>query len=213
MLESKTASFRRLDFRSSPPLPVLHHVQEYSSYLNASRLTDMRASDHVLTICNRHNVSRYTDSGAWVIRWLPCDGGGISASQSHCIGSEVDCLFVLCHEEVEYENKLSTLAWRFDGQQLTNMVRLLSSYVFPLVTSISPNLSTIGHGTVTLSLVCAVLRLENLLAGKRSNCAPLHGHIGLVITLELQAAGKSWRGFASFAFHYLRSFHITPVKF
>lgn len=42
-------------------------------------------------------------------------------SVSRCIGSEVDCSFLRCYKEVEYEKNLSTLVHRLDGKLLPDI--------------------------------------------------------------------------------------------
>lgn len=39
---------------------------------------------------------------------------------SHCIGSEIDCIFVNFYEEVECETEVSAVLRCFDGQQLSD---------------------------------------------------------------------------------------------
>lgn len=55
-------------------------MQEYASFMDAFRLTDMPASDRVLTVLDRHRLLGNIDDGAWVKRWLHFGGHGIRFS-------------------------------------------------------------------------------------------------------------------------------------
>lgn len=118
-LAFKPASCRGTEFCNPPPIPVLRYGREYAFYLDASCFTDTRSSDRALTVPDCHIVLRDTDDGAWVRCWLHCDGCGMSVSR--CVSIEVDCPFVHCYREVEYERDLSTLVHRFDRQPLPEM--------------------------------------------------------------------------------------------
>lgn len=76
----------------------------------------MCASSCAVTVRDLHNLLPNTDAGAYVKRWLQCGGRGSSVLR--CVGSEVDCTFVPCFEEVKYEKALSTLVLRFNVQPL-----------------------------------------------------------------------------------------------
>lgn len=54
------------EFFNAPSIPVLPYLWTCKLYLDTSRSTDKRASDHALTICDRHNVLQDTEAGACV---------------------------------------------------------------------------------------------------------------------------------------------------
>lgn len=94
-------------------------MREYASYLDASRSTDMPASDPALNVCDRHNLLRDTDVKAWVEPWRHCGERG--KSLTNCFGSKIDWLFFRRYEEVEYKTDLWTFVRRFDGQRLPEL--------------------------------------------------------------------------------------------
>lgn len=164
-------------------------LREYASYLNALRFTDMPARDRALTVSDSDNVWRNSDVVARVKRWLYCDGRGMPVYLY--VGSQVDCPFVPCYEEIEYEKDLSTLFGTLIVSCSPNLVRRSSSYVVRLFTYISPDASNVGHAIATLTFVCVVMLEEYLLVGITSNCSPSRRGIGQIITLALQAGGES----------------------
>lgn len=88
----KPASFCGPEFRAPLPFPVLHYKREDASYLDASRSTDMRASDLALTVSDRLKTLRDTDLKAWVKHGLQCAASGMSVSRY--LGFEVYCPIV-----------------------------------------------------------------------------------------------------------------------
>lgn len=76
----------------------------------------MHASDLASTVHDRQTVLREPVVGACIRDWLYCGGPGMSLLRF--VGSEVDCRFVRCYEEVEYERDFSTLMWQFKVQPL-----------------------------------------------------------------------------------------------
>lgn len=73
---------------------VSHYVQEYSSYIGASRLMRMQTSDPALDVPDRHYLLRNTDVGLCFKRWLTCGGRGLPVSRFPVF--KVDCTFVHC---------------------------------------------------------------------------------------------------------------------
>lgn len=116
MSVSKPSSSRAPEFRDPLSFPVLPYVREYANYLDAVWFTDMRTSNLALTVCDLHSMVCNTDAGACVKLWLPC--GEHSMSVLRDVAWEVDCTFVRCYEEVEYEKDFSSLLKRYDGQSL-----------------------------------------------------------------------------------------------
>lgn len=112
----KPAPSRGSEFGDPLQFPVSCYVQEFAPYTDASRFTDMRASDNEMPIRHYLNVLRDTDVGACCKSWLHCAGRGMFVSRS--VGSEVNCLYVCCYEEVNHEKYLSTLVQRFEGRPL-----------------------------------------------------------------------------------------------
>lgn len=80
MLVSKPAP-RGPDFPDAPLSPISRYVLENMSYFDASRFTDMYASDRELTVRDSHNVLCDTDVGVWAKRWVHLDGRGMSVSR------------------------------------------------------------------------------------------------------------------------------------
>lgn len=72
-----------------PSFIVSCYLWEQASYLDASSLTSMRASDCTLTVSDIHNVLRDSNVGAWVERGFHSCGRSISVLRS--VGFEVDC--------------------------------------------------------------------------------------------------------------------------
>lgn len=83
------------------------YVLEYASYLDVLRFTEMQASDGALTVCDCQILLRDANVAARVKRWLQC--GALGLSVPCCAGSALDCDFVLCYEEVEYEKDPATI--------------------------------------------------------------------------------------------------------
>lgn len=75
------------------------YVREYMSHLDDVRLTDVCASDHALTLQDRHKVVYNIDNGACVKCWLHYSGRGMYVSRFIC--TDKDCNFVSCYKEVE----------------------------------------------------------------------------------------------------------------
>lgn len=116
---SKLASSCGHDLRDSMQSYVFCQVREYASGLNALRSTNLRASDRVLTVCDRHIVLSNSIVWAWHKHCL--HGSARAMSVSRCVGSDDDFHFVCCYEEVQHEKKLLTLVQDFDGQLLTEV--------------------------------------------------------------------------------------------
>lgn len=112
---SEPASSRGPKFCDPSPSPVSHYVREYAPYLDASLCPDMRSSDCVLTICDRHNVLLDTDLGAWVNPWFPCSVC-VMWRRFRSLWS-----FIRCYEGVEREEDLGTLVWRYSRQQFPEL--------------------------------------------------------------------------------------------
>lgn len=88
MSVSKPVSSRGPELRNSPPFPAPCYVLEYASYLDSFHFTDIRASNRVLNVRDRHSVLHDKDVVAWIKSWSHCGGRGISVSR--LVGSEVD---------------------------------------------------------------------------------------------------------------------------
>lgn len=92
----KPASPTGPDFCDPPPFPVSCYVQKHSYYLDASRFTEMRATDCALAVRDRHKMLRDTDVEAGVRLLLFC--GGREMSVSRCAGYKEDFPFVRCYK-------------------------------------------------------------------------------------------------------------------
>lgn len=97
-------------------------------------------SDRPLTVRDRQNLLCDMAVDAWIRRWLHC--GRRCLCVLRCVGSEVDCVFVRCHEELEYDKDLSTFMGLLIGSSYPKFVRRLSCYIVRLFTRISSNAST-----------------------------------------------------------------------
>lgn len=81
--------------------PVFRFVREYRSYVDTRGLTNICEGDCSLTVCDQHNVLRYTDVCALVKHWLHCRGNVLSVLCD--ASSEAYCTFIRFDEEVEPE--------------------------------------------------------------------------------------------------------------
>lgn len=132
------------------------YVQEYASYLDASRITNMSASDRAVTAHNVHSLWCEPGAGGWVKRWLHCSG--LILSVSRCLTSEVDCPLVCCYEDVEYVKDLSTVVRRFDVQALLEIGLFLVVLCCPIIHLYFGSAWIIGPMNATLSFVFVFMR-------------------------------------------------------
>lgn len=189
--------------------PLWHNVRKYASHLDASRFTDMRASDHSLTVWDLHNVLRDIEAGVWVKRCLHC--GGRSMLVSCWVCSEVDCSLVYCYEEVKYENYLSTLGQRSDGkpfQEIGLSLVVLRRTFSPLYAPLHFNC---WEHNWKFDVFCISLLVENLISGIVLDGLQFRRLIARLIISRFYFIGKNWKDLVHFAFWRTPSLHITTV--
>lgn len=118
MFVTKPASSQGPEFCDPPPFPVSCYVREYLSYLKSLNFRVLRAACRVLPFRDRHNLCCDTDTGASVNCWLHCRGRDMSVSR---VGSEFDCLFARCYEEVYRRERYVSACAAFRLQPLPEL--------------------------------------------------------------------------------------------
>lgn len=142
---------RDYEFCNPPSFPVCCCVQEYGFYLDAVRLTEMRAWNRALTFCGRHNVLCNSDVGWRVKRWLHCSERDVFVS--HFTGSEVDCTIFAAMKRLTMRRTFRHWSDVLMSSRGPNLARCLSPSVIFSVTCTSLNVLIVGRVTVTSSFV------------------------------------------------------------
>lgn len=93
---------------------------DYTAFLGARLLADMRASDRSLPIRDRHYGLCHMEVSAWVRHWLHCSGHRISVSR--CVSPEPVGTFFFSYEEFEYEKNFWPSCKASMGRSYTTLV-------------------------------------------------------------------------------------------
>lgn len=112
----------------------------------------MDLANRAVTVRDLHNMLYDTDIEACFKRWLYCGGHFIPV----CCGgwSKLDCSFVLCFEETEYEKDHWPLLRLYDGQSICKLPRSNIILRRPFCHLYFSKLFIIVRGNATSSSVC-----------------------------------------------------------